>query len=230
MIRFVLRAAAAFAIAASLVVVAPAPAAAGSSKKSASKKADSRKKSDKKRGDKKRPERASAKKSSPKKPDRRSRTAEVAASSKKSKAEGQQTVRTAGRVEPTVVSYSGSESDMETDADQPAGPRPANRLVASIPTPRVMEIQTALQKAGAYSGPIHGVWDQATFEAMTSFQRRHSFGATGMPTAESLKALGVRKNSGIGIQSPAVVLERTAPASSATRQPAPHMEMNGQQP
>jgi hypothetical protein len=104
----------------------------------------------------------------------------------------------------------------ELRSDEPAPPRPANRLVAEIAPGRVFEIQNALIKAGAFAGPASGVYDQATFEAMTSFQSRRGFGATGMPTAEALKALGVRKNSGLGISTPAGVLQSTAPSAAAT--------------
>jgi hypothetical protein len=105
--------------------------------------------------------------------------------------------------------------DVNEDGETPAS-RPANRLVAEIAQGRVVEIQNALIKAGAFVGPATGVYDQATFEAMTSFQSRRGLGATGMPTAEALKALGVRKNSGIGITTPAVVVQSTAPSASAT--------------
>jgi peptidoglycan hydrolase-like protein with peptidoglycan-binding domain len=91
--------------------------------------------------------------------------------------------------------------------------------VSEIAPGRVTEIQNALVKAGVFAGPATGVYDQSTFEAMTTFQSRHGFGATGMPTAEALKALGVRKNSGLGITTPSVVLRSTAPSAAAS-QPA----------
>ena len=90
------------------------------------------------------------------------------------------------------------------------GPRPANRLVSSISPARVIEIQNALIQKKVFTGPPNGVYDQATFSAMSAFQIRSGLGATGMPTADTLKALGVRKNSGLGVSSPTHVLESTA--------------------
>jgi peptidoglycan hydrolase-like protein with peptidoglycan-binding domain len=116
-----------------------------------------------------------------------------------------------------------SDDDDESLAeDKPALPRPANRFVSDIAPGRVTEIQNALMKAGVFAGPATGVYDQTTFDAMTTFQARRGFGATGMPTAEALKALGVRKNSGIGLTTPAVVVQSTAPsAATSTSIPTP---------
>lgn len=103
------------------------------------------------------------------------------------------------------------DEDEEEEEREPAGPRPANRLVADIPTARVVEIQTALIREGVLSGPASGVYDQATFEAMSTFQSRKGYKPVGVPTAYSLRDLGVRKNSGYGQQTAARVLEETAP-------------------
>jgi len=252
MIRFVFRAAAAAAVAMSLLVAAPAaskPAPKKESAKKVDKKAD-KKKADKatskkadKETDKKasKPERASRERKADKKADKKqdkkaAAKPEVASSQKRSKSGDRDDRETAGRpagderpaapkpsgrVEPSVVAYANSMTDSDVEEEEePAGPRAVNRLVSTIPPARVVEIQTALQKAGVYSGAANGVWDQATYDAMSAFQRRNNFGATGMPTAEALKALGVRKNSGIGIQSPSTVLERTA-LDGAGRQPEP---------
>jgi hypothetical protein len=134
--------------------------------------------------------------------------------------------RRAGRPErrpaqKSVVRYDAAkapadDADESLVEDEPATPRPANRLVSDIAPGRVTEIQNALMKAGVFTGPPTGVYDQTTFDAMTTFQARRGFGATGMPTAEALKALGVRKNSGIGLSTPAVVVQSTAPSASAS--------------
>jgi hypothetical protein len=141
--------------------------------------------------------------------------------------------RRAGRPErrpaqKSVVRYDAAKTPTSDDddeslaEDEPALPRPANRFVSDIAPGRVTEIQNALMKAGVFAGPATGVYDQTTFDAMTTFQARRGFGATGMPTAEALKALGVRKNSGIGLTTPAVVVQSTAPsAATSTSIPTP---------
>src|SRR5205085_8865741 len=101
------------------------------------------------------------------------------------------------------------------------GPRPANRYVSTINSGRVSEIQSALIKLRLMEGPPNGVYDQATFSAMQSFQARQGFETTGMPTARALKALGVRKSSGVGTTTPAQVLQSTAPARPAPQAPQP---------
>ena len=103
------------------------------------------------------------------------------------------------------------EDDEDEEEAEPAGPRPANRLVGDIPTTRVIEIQTALIREGVLTGPASGVYDQATFQAMSTFQTRKGYKPVGVPTAFSLRDLGVTKNSGYGQQTAARVLEATAP-------------------
>jgi hypothetical protein len=114
------------------------------------------------------------------------------------------------------VAKSSSLDDDDDGEDDTPTLRAANRYVADISPNRVIEIQNALIKAGAFAGPATGVYDQSTFDAMTSFQSRRGFGATGMPTAEALKALGVRKNSGIGITTPSTVLRSTTPGVTSS--------------
>ena len=99
----------------------------------------------------------------------------------------------------------------EDEPDEPPAPRAANRLVADMPTHRVVEIQNALIKEGVLVGPPSGVYDQATFDAMSAFQVRKGYKPVGVPTAYSLRDLGVRKNSGYAATSPARVVEATAP-------------------
>lgn len=108
-----------------------------------------------------------------------------------------------------VVAASFDEDDAEEA--EPAGPSPANRLVADIPNARVVEIQNALIKEGLMTGPPTGVYDQATFSAMSAFQVRKGFKPVGVPTASSLRELGVRKSSGTGVTTAARALETTAP-------------------
>lgn len=111
----------------------------------------------------------------------------------------------------TVISGGGATFVEGDDADAPPAPKPANRIVADISTARVIQIQTALIKEGLMSGPVNGVYDQATFSAMSSFQSRKGLKPLGVPTADSLKALGVPKNSGRNYMTASRVLESTAP-------------------
>jgi hypothetical protein len=56
---------------------------------------------------------------------------------------------------------------------------------------RALQIQQALKQRGFYTGELTGVYDQATFEAMRSFQIQEKIPATGFPTAHALKRLGL---------------------------------------
>ena len=115
-------------------------------------------------------------------------------------------------VQPSTVIAGGSATFVEgDDPDAPPAPKPANRIVADISPGRVVQIQTALIKEGLMSGPANGVYDQATFSAMSSFQSRKGLKPLGVPTADSLKALGVPKNSGRNYMTASRVLESTAP-------------------
>jgi hypothetical protein len=71
-------------------------------------------------------------------------------------------------------------------------PAPVPR-VSGIPSERVSEIQSALQKAGYYQGEISGVYDDTTRQAMKQYQQANNIQATGMPSAHALKKLGVAK-------------------------------------
>jgi hypothetical protein len=116
-------------------------------------------------------------------------------------------VRAASSPTPAVVKTDEAYADEE---EEEITPKAANRLVADIPAARVVEIQNALIRVGVLAGPPTGIYDQSTFSAMSTFQTRNGWKPVGDPTALSLKALGVRKNSGQGQYEPAKVLEATA--------------------
>jgi len=71
-------------------------------------------------------------------------------------------------------------------------PRPAS---SSIPTDRVSEIQRALIKEGYLEGQASGQYDEPTTAAMKQFQADNGFAASGLPSAPTLKKLGVSKRS-----------------------------------
>ncbi len=115
-------------------------------------------------------------------------------------------------VQPSTVIAGDNASFVEgDDPDAPPAPKPANRIVADIAPGRVVQIQNALIAEGLMTGPANGVYDQATFNAMSSFQSRKGLKPLGVPTADSLKALGVPKNSGRNYMTASRVLESTAP-------------------
>jgi FtsZ-interacting cell division protein ZipA len=162
-------------------------------------------KKDSKKESKKRDDRTAKRK----KADTRSRTV-AKKSSKKDDEDARATRRRREQPRPAVASKA-SDVDEEEEAEEPAGPRPANRLVAEIAPTRVVQIQNALIQKGLLVGPPTGVYDQATFTAMATFQSRNGWNANGNPTADSLKALGVPKNSGRPLYTATRAVDATAP-------------------
>ena len=71
----------------------------------------------------------------------------------------------------------------------PPKPKPG----AEIPATRVNEIQHALATQGFFKGEPSGTWDDSTRSAMSSFQSAHNLKPTGLPTAQTLKLLGLTK-------------------------------------
>ncbi len=88
-------------------------------------------------------------------------------------------------------------SEREADGQEPSAPQP--RIVTGgIQSDRVTEIQNALMKAGAFEGPSTGLYDEMTSAAMKKFQVNNGLPATGLPSAHTLKKLGVSKRSNDG--------------------------------
>ena len=74
------------------------------------------------------------------------------------------------------------------------------RLVEPSLTGRdVRAIQQALWEAGFYAGPIHGVFDRETSEALKAFQRARGLAVTGIADAGTWIALGVLVRGARGI-------------------------------
>ncbi|HVF88907.1 MAG TPA: peptidoglycan-binding protein [Blastocatellia bacterium] len=91
--------------------------------------------------------------------------------------------------------------DRDEDGQELSAPQP--RVVASgIQSDRVIEIQNALMKAGVYEGPSTGQYDETTSAAMKRFQVSNGLPATGLPSAHTLKKLGVSKRSNDGYAVP----------------------------
>ncbi|HKP11732.1 MAG TPA: peptidoglycan-binding domain-containing protein, partial [Blastocatellia bacterium] len=91
----------------------------------------------------------------------------------------------------------------EPDAVASAPRQPAPRQSGSgIPAERVTEIQNALIKAGYLEGPASGQYDDNTVQAMKQFQENNRLSQTGLPSASTLKKLGVAKRSNDGYAMP----------------------------
>jgi hypothetical protein len=65
------------------------------------------------------------------------------------------------------------------------------RKALKIDESRTLQIQQALKQRGFYTGELTGAYDQATVEAMRSFQTQEKIPVTGYPTAHALKRLGL---------------------------------------
>lgn len=92
-----------------------------------------------------------------------------------------------------------AEPETTAAAPRPAPPRPTG---SGIPTERVTEIQNALIKAGFMEGPASGQYDDDTIQAMKQFQAANRLSGSGMPSASTLKKLGVSKRSNDGYAVP----------------------------
>ena len=92
-----------------------------------------------------------------------------------------------------------AEPETTAAAPRPAPPRPTG---GGIPTERVTEIQNALIKAGYMEGPASGQYDDDTIQAMKQFQSANRLSGSGMPSASTLKKLGVPKRSNDGYAMP----------------------------
>jgi hypothetical protein len=87
-----------------------------------------------------------------------------------------------------------TESSNEQYSQDPIQSAPAPRaVISSIPVERVAEIQTALIKQGYLDGEASGIYDDNTKAAMKKFQTANNLQTTGLPSAHTLKRLGVVK-------------------------------------
>ena len=70
--------------------------------------------------------------------------------------------------------------------------RKSKPAAQKAPTPdRIREIQSALQREGAYQGEPTGKWDDATVNAMKNYQDKNGFTPTGKIDALTLERLGL---------------------------------------
>jgi hypothetical protein len=95
-----------------------------------------------------------------------------------------------------------SRASRPLEAQEPTAPPPPRMVASGIPTERVIEIQNALIKSGHFPGPASGQYDESTADAMKRFQTFNKLPATGLPSAHTLKKLGVSKRSNDGYAAP----------------------------
>ena len=137
--------------------------------------------------------RSSAKKSEKSK---KSARGKVKRSSRKEKSKNDSRRRgTSSQGETTVARRQDAAQNVEADSQEESAAQLPRAVAYGIPPDRVMEIQSALTKAGYYSGEVTGVYDENTKQAMKQYQQAHSLNASGLPSAHALKKLGVSKRS-----------------------------------
>ena len=92
-------------------------------------------------------------------------------------------------------------------------PKPASQ---KAPSPdRIREIQTALQREGAYQGDPSGKWDDSTVEAMKTYQDKNGLTPTGKIDALTLEKLGLGSDTaGKGAPVPATSTGKPLPDST----------------
>lgn len=66
--------------------------------------------------------------------------------------------------------------------------------VLTVAPSGVREVQQALNRLGYQSGPINGIWDRSTANAMLNFQQAHGLAPTGNLNLSSVAALGLWHN------------------------------------
>ena len=84
---------------------------------------------------------------------------------------------------------------------------------------RIRDIQTALQREGAYSGEPTGKWDDASVEAMKSYQDKNGLSPTGKIDALTLEKLGL--GSGTAGKAAPTPPASSSPATPPTAIPSP---------
>lgn len=95
------------------------------------------------------------------------------------------TISRAGRPDPAQTS-----TKKKTSARRSKRKSKSRVKAQAAPTPdRIKEIQTALQREGAYQGEPTGKWDTATVEAIRSYQDKNGLSPTGKIDALTLEKL-----------------------------------------
>ncbi len=82
---------------------------------------------------------------------------------------------------------------------------------------RIKEIQTALQREGAYQGEPNSKWDTASVEAMKKYQDANGLSPTGKIDAMTLQKLGLGSETA-GKGAPVAAAPPSPPPSANTAQ------------
>lgn len=91
--------------------------------------------------------------------------------------------------------------------------RKSKSAAQKAPTPdRIREIQSALQREGAFPGEPTGKWDDATVNAMKNYQDKNGLNATGKIDALTLQKLGLGSDTA-GKGAPVPAASSTGPPS-----------------
>ncbi len=111
---------------------------------------------------------------------------------------GTASVLSASRSSQTSQASTSTKPKHKTSSTTSPKSKKRNKAVAAkpkgqkAPTPdRIKEIQTALQREGAYEGQPSGRWDDATVLALKKFQDKNGLNANGKIDALSLEKLGL---------------------------------------
>jgi peptidoglycan hydrolase-like protein with peptidoglycan-binding domain len=95
--------------------------------------------------------------------------------------------------------------------------RKSKPVAQKTPTPdRIREIQSALQREGAYQGQPNGKWDDATVDAMKNYQDKNGLNATGKIDAVTLNKLGLGSETA-GKGAPVPAASTAAPSTPAAQ-------------
>lgn len=113
-------------------------------------------------------------------------------SAKRSKAKSGKT-RISGKKSKSTLSARGKKRTGSRYAHRRQVERKFVRTASAMPSERVVEIQQALIQRGFLQGEPTGTYDEATIDAMSNYQKSRNLRATGYPTAESLRDLGLTK-------------------------------------
>lgn len=101
-------------------------------------------------------------------------------------------------------------------AKSKSGKRRVHERAQRAPTPeRISEVQSALAKAGHYSGSPTGKWDASTVEAMKKYQEANGLQPTGKLDAHTLEKLGLGSPIS-GVAAPRPPASSSSPAAAPT--------------
>jgi len=119
----------------------------------------------------------------------------------------------AARVAPGAARPGAAQTSTKKKKSSSKSKRKSKVRAQTAPTPdRIREIQSALQREGAYSGEPTGKWDDATVDAMKSYQDKNGLPSTGKIDALTLEKLGLGSDTA-GKGAPLPIAPSSAPSA-----------------